>query len=88
MFEVNSQTFISNKSEEDFDHFDFEILNKKIDFILNHSSENTKLIFKLHLLGFKPREIQKKTGLKISLIYKTSQRIKDKLKKELRSYKR
>ena len=58
----------------------YELLNKKIKFVLTEVSKKSQHIFKLYMTGMKPSEIQEETGYTISVIYKTNQRIKERLR--------
>ena len=75
------------KNEVRFSKFqDYELLNTKLDFIIENSSSKASHIIKLYLLGMKPREIQEETGYKISVIYKTHQRVKERLKAMMKDH--
>lgn len=64
-------------------NFDINILRNEIKTLTCNYDDDKKKIIKLLWKGLKAREVQEETGLDISLIYQTKQKIKKEFKKQI-----
>ena len=80
---------LSNSIEDETqnNNFDFVKLRRELDLIIQGYNEDRQVVAKLLMQGYKSREVHDNTGIPIKFIYKTKQRIKKDIKKELKANK-